>query len=133
MKLRQTRLVTQDVAALAEFYETLTGAKRSVSGHAYVEMGQPCEGLAIVGVDVDRVYGRDVVAPATNRTAILDFEVESVDLEFERLKDIVKDWVFGPKDQPWGNRSMLFRDPDGNLVNVFMAATAERTLPAKSA
>jgi catechol 2,3-dioxygenase-like lactoylglutathione lyase family enzyme len=27
--------------------------------------------------------------------------------------------VLEPTDQPWGNRSMLFRDPDGNLVNFF--------------
>ena len=25
----------------------------------------------------------------------------------------------GPTDQPWGSRSMLFRDPDGNLINFF--------------
>jgi len=24
-----------------------------------------------------------------------------------------------PTTQPWGNRSMVFRDPGGNLVNVF--------------
>ncbi len=24
-----------------------------------------------------------------------------------------------PTDQPWGNRAMLFRDPDGNIVNFF--------------
>jgi hypothetical protein len=24
-----------------------------------------------------------------------------------------------PTTQPWGNRSMIFRDPAGNLVNVF--------------
>jgi len=23
------------------------------------------------------------------------------------------------RNQPWGNRSMLFRDPDGNLINFF--------------
>jgi hypothetical protein len=98
------------------------GAGRSVSTPAYVELGQPCEGLAIVGLGVRRVYGADVVAPAMNRTAILDFEVTNVDREFERLKDIVKDWVFSPTNQPWGNRAMLFRDPDGNLVNVFTTA-----------
>jgi hypothetical protein len=27
-----------------------------------------------------------------------------------------------PTDQPWGNRSMLFRDPDGNLINFFETA-----------
>jgi hypothetical protein len=24
---------------------------------------------------------------------------------------------------PWGNRSILFRDPDGNLINFFTPAT----------
>jgi uncharacterized glyoxalase superfamily protein PhnB len=24
-----------------------------------------------------------------------------------------------PASQPWGNRSMIFRDPEGNLINVF--------------
>jgi hypothetical protein len=24
---------------------------------------------------------------------------------------------------PWGNRSLLFRDPDGNLVNFFTPVT----------
>jgi hypothetical protein len=26
---------------------------------------------------------------------------------------------------PWGNRSILFRDPDGNLVNLFTPATED--------
>jgi len=68
-----------------------------------------------------------------NRTAILDFEVYDVDGEFERLKHMVKDWVFKPKDQPWGNRAILFRDPDGNLINIFMAAAAAPGTSAKSA
>jgi hypothetical protein len=25
---------------------------------------------------------------------------------------------------PWGNRSLLLRDPDGNLVNLFTPVTA---------
>jgi len=63
-------------------------------------------------------------------TAILDFQVENVDTEFGRMKDIVRDWVFEPKDQPWGNRAMLFRDPDGNLVNVYM--TGAVAVPASA-
>jgi hypothetical protein len=27
--------------------------------------------------------------------------------------------VLPPTDLPWGNRAMLFRDPDGNLINMF--------------
>jgi hypothetical protein len=26
---------------------------------------------------------------------------------------------------PWGNRSLLFRDPDGNLVNFFTPITED--------
>jgi hypothetical protein len=26
---------------------------------------------------------------------------------------------------PWGNRSLLFRDPDGNLVNYFTPVSRE--------
>ncbi len=26
---------------------------------------------------------------------------------------------------PWGNRSLLFRDPDGNLINFFTPVTPE--------
>ncbi len=26
---------------------------------------------------------------------------------------------------PWGNRSLLFRDPDGNLINYFIPVTPE--------
>jgi uncharacterized glyoxalase superfamily protein PhnB len=29
------------------------------------------------------------------------------------------DYVIAPTNQPWGNRSMLLRDPDGNLINIF--------------
>lgn len=127
MKLTQTRLVTEDVARLVAFYEAVTGAGLSVGTPSYVEFGEPCAGLAIAGTGVQAVYGPDVVVPAANRSAILDFEVEDVDREFARLKGFVKDWVLAPTDQPWGNRAMLFRDPDGNLVNFYMPAKQPAT------
>jgi hypothetical protein len=119
MKLKQTRLVTDDVDGLAEFYQTITGAGRAVSAAGYVELNNPCEGLAVVGARIQDAYGPEVVRPAANRSAILDFEVEDVDREYARLRAWVKDWIMPPTTQPWGNRAMLFRDPDGNLVNVF--------------
>jgi hypothetical protein len=36
-----------------------------------------------------------------------------VDVERARIADFVTDWIQEPKEMPWGNRSMLFRDPDG--------------------
>lgn len=54
-----------------------------------------------------------------NSTAILEFEVDDVDAERARVDSFVTDWLQQPKDMPWGNRSMLFRDPDGNPINFF--------------
>jgi len=50
---------------------------------------------------------------------ILDFLVDDVDAEYERIAALGVDWVTPPVTQPWGNRTMIFRDPEGNLVNVF--------------
>jgi hypothetical protein len=36
-----------------------------------------------------------------------------------RLSVLVEEFVLEPTDQPWGNRSLMFRDPDGNLINFF--------------
>ena len=33
--------------------------------------------------------------------------------------------VTRPTDMPWGNRSLMLRDPDGGLVNLFTPVTPE--------
>lgn len=120
MNLKQSRLVTEDVTRLTAFYEMLTGAKAQVLNAGYVEFQHnPCAGLAIVGIAVTRVYGEETVTAANNRSLVLDFEVEDVDAQYARLKPKVADWVQEPKTMPWGNKSILFRDPDGNLINMF--------------
>jgi hypothetical protein len=50
---------------------------------------------------------------------IIEFIVDDVDRMHENLTGFVEDFVNEPTTMPWGNRSLLFRDPDGNLVNCF--------------
>ena len=130
MNLKQTRLVTDDVKKLTAFYERLTGASARVITAAYVEFQEsPCAGLAIASAAaVAEAYGADVVAPRVNQSVVLDFEVEDVDALYGRLKHSIGEWVQPPTTQPWGNRSMLLRDPDGNLINLF----ASRGTPARA-
>jgi uncharacterized glyoxalase superfamily protein PhnB len=120
MNLKQTRLVTNDVLRLTGFYEELTGATADVISAGYVEFQRsPCAGLAITSAAAAAIYGEDVLASANNRSLVLDFEVSDVDAHYTRLRERVDEWVQLPTDLPWGNRAMLFRDPDGNLVNMF--------------
>ncbi|MNN14362.1 Glyoxalase-like domain protein [compost metagenome] len=62
---------------------------------------------------------------ANNRTVIIEFQVDDVEAEYMRLKSVVDNWVKEPTTMPWGNRSMLFRDPDGNLINLFQPVTED--------
>jgi catechol 2,3-dioxygenase-like lactoylglutathione lyase family enzyme len=118
MKLAQTRIVTRDVPALTRFYMALTGMTPT-GNDRYIELRAP--GLAL-GISSQHVLDQHIpgaTMPEANRSVILDFEVENVDEERLRLTSIVSEFVLEPTTQPWGTRSMLFRDPDGNLINFF--------------
>ena len=118
MKLIQTRIVTNDVPGLTRFYREITGVAPA-GDERYVEFHGSTLHLAISSQRTMERYGADATRPEANRSVILDFEVEDVDRERARLASIVGKFVLEPTNQPWGNRSMLFRDPDGNLINFF--------------
>jgi predicted enzyme related to lactoylglutathione lyase len=120
MELVQSRVVTDDVAGLAAFYARLLGTSTVLNDY-YVEV--PTGGLS-VGFSKCRftefsgagdAEGRDV----PSGRVILDFRVADVDAEFARIDALGVDWVLKPTTQPWGNRSMVLRDPERNLVNVY--------------
>jgi uncharacterized glyoxalase superfamily protein PhnB len=126
MELQQCRIVTDDVAGLAGFYARLLGVSAALNEY-YVEIQA---GPASVGFSRRRFTEADAPAAACARPAgrsasgrtdevILDFMVDDVDAEYQRIAALGVDWVMPPTTQPWGNRSMIFRDPAGNLVNVF--------------
>lgn len=123
MKLTKARIVTNDVPRLTGFYREVTGMTPQ-GDDIYVEFHGPALTLAISSQKVLERYGAGATAPASNRSVILDFEVTNVDRERKRLAAIVGEFVLEPTTQPWGNRSMLFRDPDGNLINVFAVVRA---------
>ena len=118
MELAQSRIVTDDVARLAGFYARLLGVPVTLNDY-YVELQA---GPASVGFSRRRFTeyldddGQDQV--------ILDFLVDDVDAEYPRIAALGVEWVLLPATQPWGNRSMIFRDPAGHLVNVFSRSQA---------
>jgi uncharacterized glyoxalase superfamily protein PhnB len=120
MTLKQTRLVTTDVAKLTQFYENVSQSKAEVLNPSYVMFqNEACKGLAIVELAATKAYGEGVAESGANRSVILDFEVDNVDNEYQRLQESVSNWVMPPKLMPWGARAIVFRDPDGNLVNMY--------------
>jgi predicted enzyme related to lactoylglutathione lyase len=124
MRLVQARLVTNDVSALARFYEELLGIA-PIGSEDYVELRNSGSTVAISSKRSVDVFSAGAAEPAANRSVILDFQVNDVDKERSRLQGFVSEFVLEPTNQPWGSRSMLFRDPDGNLINFFAPVTGD--------
>jgi catechol 2,3-dioxygenase-like lactoylglutathione lyase family enzyme len=118
MRLAHARIVTNDVPGLTRFYQDVTGMTPK-GDDAYVEFHASTLALAISSQTMSDRHGAKATTPKANLSVILDFEVDDVDKERKRLAHIVNEFVLEPTTQPWGNRAMLFRDPDGNLINVF--------------
>ena len=123
MNLVSIRIITDDVATLADFYERLTGGIAVRQGDLFAEVTGPNATVAIGSTATVGVFGPGSARAADNHSVIVEFLVADVDAEFARLSGWVADFVAEPTTMPWGNRSLLLRDPDGNLVNLFSPVT----------
>ena len=120
-QFRSTCLITQDVPRLHKFYQDVlqVQAEGDANFVAFESTGVP--------LTLFHTEGMEQMAPNSMEgagigNAVLEFEVEDVDAEYARLLDMHIPIVKPPTTQPWGLRSVWFRDPDGNIVNFFAAA-----------
>ena len=126
MNLVSMRIITNDVERLVSFYENISGAAATRYTPDFAELATPRGTLAIGSTRTLSVFhAEDELQPEANRSVILEFLIEDVDAEFSRLKNQLSGLVQEPTTMPWGNPSLLFRDPDGNLVNFFTPVTPE--------
>jgi len=125
MNLTSLRIITADIKRLVQFLEKITGLTATWYTEDFAEIITGTSTLAIGSTRTMALFGVDVAQPASNKSVIIEFRVEDVDAEYERVKDLISDIVQKPTTMPWGNRSLLFRDPDGNLINFFTPVTPE--------
>ena len=124
MNLASLRIITDNVDRLARFYEAVTGITAARPAPVFAELRTPSGTVAIASTATVAMLGDNAPQPASNDSIIIEFLVADVDAEFARLEHLLDDVVLPPTTMPWGNRSTLFRDPDGNLVNLFSRPTS---------
>lgn len=117
--LVNTCLITDNVDGLVQFYDSILLVKAQRSGKDYAEFHTGVGVLAIFSAAAQEKYIPGSAKAARNKSVILEFSVADVDREYARLQGIVKTWVKPPTTQPWGTRSIYFRDPDGNLIDLY--------------
>jgi catechol 2,3-dioxygenase-like lactoylglutathione lyase family enzyme len=107
------------MAAMRRFYEDILGFAllRELSpGWIEYRLGENTLALARPGLTA-----ADVPTPKGSASLQLAFKVSApeVDLCADALVRQGVDLVSPPTDQSFGHRTLFFRDPDGNLLEVF--------------
>ena len=124
MQLAATRIITDDVDALVAFYETVTGITAERLHPMFAELRTASGTLAIASTATVPLLGINAAEARANRSVTFDFLVDNVDETYKALQGVIEVFVNEPTDMPWGNRSLLVRDPDGNLINFFAPISA---------
>ena len=111
-------IVTRDVGRLHDFYRDVLQVD-SEGEDIFIAFSTKGAKLSLFAEQ-----GMEQMAPGSMKGAghggyALEFEVEDVDREYERLTEMNIPIVKPPTTQPWGLRSVWFRDPDGNIVNFY--------------
>ncbi|MEU0134813.1 VOC family protein [Streptomyces sp. NPDC006296] len=119
------RIITADVARLVTFYERVTEVRAEWATEDFAELRTPGATLAVASTRTIPLFAPGSARPSENHSVITEFRVDDVDRVHRNLSGFVTDIVTEPTTMPWGNRSLLFRDPDGNLVNFFTPVTPE--------
>ena len=123
MNLVSVRIITADIDQMVDFYARVTGAAVDRPVPDFAEIRTPGGTLALGSTRTVGLFGAGTAEPAANHSVIVEFLVEDVDAAYASLQTWVTTFVNAPTTMPWGNRSLLLRDPDGNLVNLFSPAT----------
>jgi catechol 2,3-dioxygenase-like lactoylglutathione lyase family enzyme len=124
MDFVSVRIITDNLDPMVEFYEKVTETTADRPAPVFAEFRYPTCTLALGHTSTARLFN-NAARPAANETAIIEWMVDDVDAEYNRLRPIVSNWEQEPTLMPWGNKSILFRDPDGNLVNLFTPTTED--------
>ncbi|WP_183558615.1 VOC family protein [Mucilaginibacter sp. SP1R1] len=127
MSFTSVRIITKDIQPLVQFYEKVLESQVIQYTEDFAELRTPLATLALASNRTLGLFGKtDIARPAENHSVILEFRMDNVDTTYKVLAGFLGNKVVQePTTMPWGNRSLLFRDPDGNLVNFFTPLTEE--------
>ncbi len=111
-------IMTSDVAGTSAFYQRHFGFEPAFAIDWYTHLvmaGDESVNLAIIE------HGHETIPQGARsgvQGLILNFEVEDVDAEYERLGGEGLEIVQELRSEPFGQRHFIARDPNGVLIDV---------------
>ena len=128
VQLASVRVITEDLPRLVRFYQVLTGATPQYLTDDFVELVTPSATFAVSSPERVAFITANTPRGGANNSAIVEFLVDDTEAVYQRLvtefgNDL--DVVQPPTMMPWGNLSVLIRDPDGALINLYTPVTPQ--------
>jgi catechol 2,3-dioxygenase-like lactoylglutathione lyase family enzyme len=128
VQLASVRVITDDLPRLVRFYEIVTGVDAQYLTDDFAELVTPSATFAVSHARRVAFIADNPPRPRANSSAIVEFLVGDAEALFARLQAEYGDGlevVQAPTMMPWGNLSVLLRDPDGTLINLYTPMTPE--------
>jgi catechol 2,3-dioxygenase-like lactoylglutathione lyase family enzyme len=114
-----TVIFVRNMDAMRRFYETVLGfSLQRVLSSGWIEFRIGCNTLALA---IPSRTASDHPVPVGSAALQLAFKVSAAEVD-ACAKELARkgiDLVLPPTDQSFGHRTLFFRDPDGNLLEVF--------------
>jgi len=116
-------IFVKDIGKMVEFYRDVLGVEVKSEAEHYtffehqgIELGFFDRSMAAEFLEEEVTYPSGV-----NGTFAITIDVDDfydVDDEFERLIETGATAIAQPKDVPWGQRSCMIGDPEGNMIEI---------------
>lgn len=129
MQLNSVVLFVKDISISKQFYLQILGFTIEHDFGANIIFK---EMLAIWQIKDDHIIPKSTETRGKSNRMELYFETENVDAIFEKLKAVGINFLHQIHEEPWGQRTIRFFDPDNHLIEIGESlATMVKNMAAK--
>jgi len=119
MNFNLTTIITQNLQHMSDFYQQILQIEPQVFRNNYIMFTTDTASLALWRQSEAEEFGLDVMHSAANASMLIEFEVDNIDAEYQRLQSLSVEWVQELTTLPWEMRAFYIRDPEGNVINFY--------------
>ena len=110
--------VTHQLDECKQFYTELFGFEVVFEGDWYIQL-RHVRGVEIALMKPDLPnQPKFLQAPYSGSGIVYSLEVDDAQSEYDRLKSLNTNFIYGLTDEEWGQRHFMLRDPAGLTIDV---------------
>jgi len=119
MNFNLATIITQNLEQMCRFYQQVLKIEPQMYRDNYAMFNTKGGSLALWRQAEAEQVGLGVMCAGANTSVLIEFEVEHIDTEYQRLQKLPVEWVKELTTLPWDQQAFYIRDPEGNIVNFY--------------